>query len=348
MTDEHCLPAHRDLPASCGGDEPAAETPAEHSAHRNTEDGHDHRGHDHGGHSHGVAPDADSRYLAVALGLIVGFMVVEVIVAVVSDSLALLADAGHMLSDAGAIAGAIWAIKLAARPAGGRWTFGFKRAEIISAALNGLTLVVVAVLIAIEAVQRLVHPPTVGGTPLLVVALVGVVVNVAATWVLARANRSSLNVEGAFRHILTDLYAFIGTAVAGVVILVSGWTRADAVASLVVVALMLHSAWGLLRASGRVLLEAAPEGVDLDAVRGHLLDLPEVVAVHDLHLWTVTSSMPSVSAHVVIADDCFYNGRAPQVLDRLQTCLGGHFDVEHSTFQLEPAGHLEHEHAEHD
>lgn len=182
---------------------------------------------------------------------------------------------------------------------------------------------------------------------MLTVALVGVVVNVAATWVLAKANRSSLNVEGAFQHILTDLYAFIGTAVAGVVILVTGYTRADAIASLLVAVLMFRAAWGLLRDSGRVLLEAAPDHISLESVRTHMLELPEVSAVHDLHAWTVTSDHPALSAHVVIDEICFVNGFAPQVLDRLQRCLAGHFDVEHSTFQLEPAGHDEHEPAVH-
>ena len=301
------------------------------------------RGEGHAGHQHGVSADAERRYLWMALLLLAGFMLTEVVVAVLSGSLVLLSDAGHMLSDVAALAAALWAMRLAARPAAGSWTFGWKRAEILSAAGNGITLLVISGLIGFEAIRRLIDPPPVSGGPVLVVALVGVVVNIAATWALARANRSSLNVAGAFAHVLTDLYAFIGTAVAGIVILVTGYTRADAIASLVVVALMLHAAWGLLRDSGRVLLEAAPREVDLDEVRGHLLDLPEVVAVHDLHVWTVTSNLSAVSAHVVVDELCFQNGFAPQVLDRLQACLGGHFDVEHSTFQLEPAGHARHE-----
>jgi cobalt-zinc-cadmium efflux system protein len=307
------------------------------------EAGHGQAGHGRAGHSHGVSANANVRYLAVALGLIVAFMIVEVVVALVSGSLVLLADAGHMLTDVGAIAVSLWAIRLAARPATAVWTFGLKRAEILSAAGNGITLLVVAALITLEAVRRLIHPPGVAGGAVLTVALVGVVVNVAATWVLAKANRSSLNVEGAFQHILTDLYAFIGTAIAGVIILVTGYTRADAIASLLVAALMLRAAWGLLRDSGRVLLEAAPAHVSLTEVRDHMLELPEVSAVHDLHAWTVTSDQPALSAHVVIAETCFSNGNAPQVLDRLQQCLTGHFDVEHSTFQLEPAGHQVHE-----
>lgn len=300
-------------------------------------------GHANGGHEHGVSADADTRYLRVALALIVAFLAVEVAVAVVSGSLALLADAGHMLTDAAAIAGALVVIRLAARPASGAWTFGLKRAEVLSAAGNGITLLVIAVLIGYEAVRRLIEPPQVQGVALLVVALVGVAVNVAATWVLAKANRTSLNIEGAFQHILTDLYAFVGTAVAGLLILLTGWQRADPLASLLVVGLMLRATWGLLRSSGRVLLEAAPDQVDLSDVRAHLLDVPHVTAVHDLHAWTVTSGLPVLSAHVVVADQCFTAGRAGGLLDDLQACLAGHFDVAHSTFQLEPAGHTEHE-----
>jgi cobalt-zinc-cadmium efflux system protein len=294
-----------------------------------------------------VRSDVDRRYLATALALIVGFMIVEVTVAVVSGSLALLADAGHMLADAGAIGAALWAWHLADRPASGPWTFGFKRAEILSAAGNGITLLVVAAVVAFVSVRRLINPPTVHGLPVLIVAAVGIVVNLVAAWVLARANRSSLNVEGAFQHILTDLYGFVATLIAGVLIVTAGFERADAIASLVVVALMLRASWMLLKASLRVLLEAAPEAVDLADVRAHLLEPAHVLDVHDLHVWTVTSDLPAISAHIVIDDSCFLDGHAPQVLDELQGCLSGHFDVEHSTFQLEPASHYDHEPGNH-
>jgi cobalt-zinc-cadmium efflux system protein len=296
-----------------------------------------------GSHDHEVRTDADRRYLWAALLLLLGFMAVEVVAAFASGSLALLSDAGHMLSDVGAIGVALWAARLAARPARGAWTFGWKRAEIISAAGNGVTLLVVAGIVAVESVRRLVSPPEVEGGVVLVVALVGVAVNLVAAWLLARANRASLNVEGAYQHILTDLYGFIGTVIAGAVILWTGWTRADAVASLAVVGLMLHAAWGLLRDSGRVLLEAAPEGMDLDEVRHHLLGIEHVLDVHDLHVWSVTSGLPTLSCHVVIDDSCFHDGHAPELLDAFQACLQGHFDVEHSTFQLEPARHAAHE-----
>ncbi len=306
-----------------------------------------HAHHGGGGHAHGVAADADVRYLTVALGLIASFLVGEVVAAALSGSLALFGDAGHMLTDVVALAGSVWAARLAARPASGIWTFGLKRAEILSAAGNGVTLAVIAVVITIEAIRRLVAPPGVDGAVVLAVALVGAAVNVAATAVLARANRTSLNVKGAFAHIVTDLYAFAGTAVAGLVIVVAGWTRADAVASLLVAALMAHAAWGLVRDAGRILLEAAPDDVALDQVRAHIVGVEHVLGVHDLHAWTVTSNLPTLSAHVVVEDHCFASGHAPQILDALQACLGEHFDVEHSTFQLEPASHVAHEHGQH-
>ncbi len=310
----------------------------------------DHRddgGHGHSGHSHGVAAGGDARYLGVALGLISAFMVGEVIAAIASGSLALFADAGHMLTDVAALAASVWAARLAARPAAGRWTFGLKRAEILSALGNGVTLAVIAAVIAIEAITRLVNPPGVQGAVVLGVALAGALVNVAATAVLARANRSSLNVKGAFAHIVTDLYAFLGTAVAGLVIVLTGWSRADAVASLLVAGLMVHAAWGLLRDAGRILLQAAPDDVSLDEIRAHILGVEHVIGVHDLHAWTLTSDLPSLSAHVVVEDHCFASGHAPQILDSLQACLGEHFDVEHSTFQLEPASHTAHELGQH-
>lgn len=303
-----------------------------------------------GGHRHDVQPPGarDSRYLAVALTMIIAFMVGEVVAAVLGGSVALLADAGHMLTDAGALGMSWWAAHLARRPAAGVMTFGFKRAEILSAAANGLTLAVVGAAIAVGAVIRLVHPVAVHGGTVTVVALVGVAVNLAATAVLARAERQTLNVAGALAHLVTDIWAFAGTVVAGVVVLTTGFRRADPIASLVVVGLMARAAWTLLRASGLVLLEGAPEHVDLDEVRSHILGVAEVTSVHDLHAWVVTSDLPAVSAHVVVTDECFADGTAPQVLDRLQECLAGHFDVAHSTFQLEPASHVDHEEYQHD
>ena len=307
-------------------------------------------GHAHGGagHVHGARPDADRRYLGLCLALISGFMAAEAAVAFGVHSLALLADAGHMVTDAAALGAALVAARLAGRPPSGAWTYGFGRSEILSAAINGVTLVTVGVLVLYEAVRRLVHPPAVGGTAVLVVALAGVAVNLVATWLLSRANRASLNVEGAFRHIVTDLWGFSATAAAGLVIVVTGFRRADPIASLVVVALMARAAWGLLGAAGRVLAQAAPATVDLAEVRRHMLELPHVREVHDLHVWALTTELPVLTAHVVVEDTCFRDDHAPRVLDELQACLGSHFDVEHSTFQLEAVGHLDHEPGMHD
>ncbi len=300
-----------------------------------------------GGHQHGVSQDADRTLLWGALLLLTAFMVGEVVVALISGSLALLSDAGHMLSDVGAIAAALWAMRLAARPASLVWTYGFKRAEILTAAINGITLLVVGGVLGVEALRRLTDPPEVEGSLVLVVALVGCVVNVVAVWMLARANRSSLNVEGAYQHILSDLYGFIGTAVAGLVILLTGWTYADPIATLVVVALMFHAAWGLLMQSGRVLLEGAPEHVDLEAVRRELLALEHVVEVHDLHVWTITSDLPALTAHLVVEDGCFHDGHAALLLAEVRERLHETFDVEHSTFQFEPRAHAATEHGMH-
>ena len=279
----------------------------------------------------------------VSLVLLVAFMAFEVGAAVASNSLVLLADAGHMLVDVGAIAGSLVAIHLAARPETRSHTYGMKRAEILAAAANAIALLIVSALVTWDAVVRLLHPSTVDGAVLIVVAAVGVAVNIVATLTMARANRRSLNIEGAYRHILTDLYGFTGTLIAGVIIVVWGFDRADAIASLVVVVLMLKAAVQLLRPSLRILLEATPDDIDLDEVRRHLLELPEVESVHDLHAWTLTSSLPILTAHIVVTDECLNTGEAGRVLDHLQECLTGHFDVEHSTLQFESVGHIEHE-----
>jgi cobalt-zinc-cadmium efflux system protein len=300
---------------------------------------HPHR-HDHG---QPIRSGSDRTYLTVTLVLLAAFLAFEVVTAILSHSLALLADAGHMLADVGAIGGSLVALRLAERPETGSHTFGMKRAEILAALCNAITLLVVSVLIAIEAVERLVHPVAVHGGTMIAVAAVGVAVNVVATMTLSKANRRSLNIEGAYRHVVTDLYGFVGTVVAGIVIVATGFNRADSIASLVVVGLMLMAAVQLLRPALRILLEATPEDIDLEEVRRHLLELHDVASVHDLHVWTLTSSLPILTAHVVVTDDCIRRGDVGGVLDRLQGCLAGHFDVAHSTLQLESIGHLEHE-----
>jgi cobalt-zinc-cadmium efflux system protein len=285
--------------------------------------------------------------LEAALVLLIAFMAFEVGAAIFANSLALLADAGHMLVDVGAIACSLLAIQLAARPETGSHTYGLKRAEILAAAANAIVLLIVAALVTVEAIARLVHPSTVDGAVLIVVAAVGVAVNVVATMTISRADRRSLNIEGAYRHILTDLYGFVGTLVAGIVIVATGFNRADAIASLIVVCLMVRAAAQLLRPATNILLEATPEDIDLSEVRRHLIELPEVKSVHDLHAWTLTSSLPILTAHVVVSDECFKSGDAGRVLDHLQDCLAGHFDVAHSTLQFESSGHLEHERGGH-
>src|SRR5438067_1782114 len=297
-----------------------------------------------GPHSHESNPDRDVRLLLAAAGLLLLFMAAEIGVAVAASSLALLADAGHMLTDVLALLMAVAAARLAQRPASGVWTFGLGRLEVLSAAVNGVTLLVVAAVVAVEAIRRLFHPLDVGGIPMAITAAAGLGVNLVATMLLSRADRRSLNIAGAFAHVMTDAAAFAATGVAGLIIIGTGWHRADPVASLVVVALMLVASAKLLRHSGVVLLEAAPEHVDLIVLREHLLETgDEVLDVHDLHAWTVGTGLPAVSAHVVVADRCFEDGQAARLLDELQSCLAGHFDVEHSTFQFELAGHTEHE-----
>jgi cobalt-zinc-cadmium efflux system protein len=291
-----------------------------------------HGDHTHRGHAHGrVDAATDSRRVAIALGLILAFMVGEIVVGVVAHSLALLADSAHMLIDAGALALSLIVIRLAARPARGDLTFGLKRTEILSAQANGFTLLVLAGLIVYEGISRLVSPPQPRGLAILIVALVGVLVNLAATRVLSGANRESLNIEGSFQHLVTDLFAFALTAVAGIVILATGWARADAVAALVVAAVMLRASYGLLRDSGRVLLEAAPSGLSVTDIGQAIAGHPHVDSVHDLHVWEVTSGFPSLSAHVLVhpGDDCHAIRR------ELEHLLRERFAIEHTTLQVD-------------
>jgi cobalt-zinc-cadmium efflux system protein len=291
--------------------------------------------HSHGGHAHGASAnadaDADAGRLAITLALILAFMAAEVITGILASSLALLSDAGHMLTDAAALGLSLVAVRLAARPAKGALTFGLKRAEILSAQFNGATLLVLALLIVYEGIRRLASPPRVTGAVVLVVALVGIAVNLLATWTLSGANRQSMNVEGSFQHIVTDLFAFIATAIAGIVIIATGFDRADGIASLVVAAIMLRAAWGLLRDSGRVFLEASPRSIDPDEV-GHAMALSEgVVEVHDLHVWEVTSGFPALSAHVLVGEDadCHAARRT------LEAMLHDRFELEHTTLQVD-------------
>ncbi|MFN8081290.1 MAG: cation diffusion facilitator family transporter [Kineosporiaceae bacterium] len=288
------------------------------------------------GHDHGpdISPDADRRWLFAALSLIVAFMLGEVVVGLIAGSLALLSDAAHMLTDAMSIVLALIAMRLAQRPPQGGYTFGLQRAEILSAQANGWTLLLLGAWLAFEAVRRLLEPPHVVGGLVLITAAVGVVVNLLAVACMSRANRSSLNIQGAFQHILNDLFAFLATLVAGVVMVLTGFTRADAIASLIVVVLMVSSGSGLVRDSSRILLEAAPAGMDVDAVGAQLVRLPAVVEVHDLHLWQITSGQAALSAHVIVAD----HGDCHRIRTAVEDLLRTEHQIMHTTLQVDHLG----------
>jgi cobalt-zinc-cadmium efflux system protein len=274
---------------------------------------------------------ADRRFLAVALAVLLLFMVAEVVLGVVAHSLALLADAGHMLTDAAALALALFAAWAASLPARGRWTFGFARAEILAAQANGVTLLVIAVLILYSAIRRLVDPPEVQGGIVTAVAVAGIAVNLGVLAILTRARRQSLNIRGAYLHVATDLIAFVGTAVAGLLIVLTGWDRFDPLASILVAALMLGAAFTLLRESGRIFLEGAPSSALPADVGEAIAGLDGVVETHDLHVWTVTSGFPALSAHVLVRRDADCH----QIRLELESMLRERFGVEHSTLQVE-------------
>jgi cobalt-zinc-cadmium efflux system protein len=310
-------------------------------------DGHEH-GHEQGhAHAHAVPPGSDARWLSAAGGLIVAFMLGEVIAGVVAHSLALLSDAAHMLTDAAAIGLALVTMRVAARPPRGEYTWGMRRMEILSAQANGITLVLLAAWLGYAAIRRLITPSPVDGGLMLVVALAGVAVNLAAAALLSRASkgqRTSMNVEGAFAHILTDLYAFIATVVAAAIVLATGFNRADPVATLVVVALMLRAGARLIRASGRIFLEAAPAGLDLTELGTAMAGRPCVAEVHDLHVWEITNGMPAASAHVLVtAGQSCHEVRAD--LERLLAGRG----ITHATLQVDhvpaDAQHAGHPHS---
>lgn len=296
--------------------------------------------HDHADHAHG-----NRRRLGAALGIVVVVLLIELAGAWLSGSLALLADAGHMTSDAIGLVVALIASTIAARPATDRHTFGFRRVEVLGALVNGVLLGVVSVTVAIEAIRRLLTPGTdhVNGVPLLIVAAIGLIANLVAFSILRGGDRESLNLRGARLEVLGDLLGSIAALVAGVVILTTGFAAADAIASLLIAVMIVPRAVSLLRDVLRVLTESAPRGTDAEEIRAHLLQTDGVVDVHDVHVWTITSGDPVFTAHVEVDAGIFERGETDVMLDRLGECLKGHFDVAHSTFQLEPAGHAEHE-----
>ncbi len=301
-------------------------------------------GHDHGrpgAHASGRAEDrARLRWVLVVTVVV---LVVELVGAYVAGSLALLADAGHMATDAGAIVLALAASYLATRPATDRSTFGWHRAEILAAALNALVLLGVCVFLVVAGVRRLLDPAAVEALPMVAFALVGLLANAASLAVLNRSDTGSLNLRGAATEVFADLVGSVLAVVAGLVIWATGFERADPIASLLIAALILPRALSLLRESASILLETAPAGLDLDDVRTHLLGMEGVLDVHDLHAWTITSGMPSLSAHVTVTDEALSELGVGEILDRLSDCTAEHFDVRHATFQVEPVSHRSHE-----
>lgn len=293
-------------------------------------------GHDHASHASG-----NRRRIAIALAIIVTFLVVEVIGALISGSLALLADAGHMVSDAIGLTVALVASIVAARPATDRHTFGFQRVEVLGALVNGLILSAVAVLVTFEGIRRLIAPgeAEVDAVPMAVVAAVGLVANIVALLVLRGGDRRSLGMRGAYLEVFGDTVGSIAALSAAIVLLATGFAQADAIASLLIAALIVPRAVLLLRDVVRVLTESAPRDVEVTAIREHLVATDGVVAVHDVHVWAITSGQRVFTAHVVVDDGVLERGDAGTLLRELSGCLSEHFDVAHSTFQLEPAGH---------
>lgn len=301
------------------------------------------------GHSHGTATGAHRSRLLTALLITLTVMGAEVIGGLISGSLALLADAAHMLTDAAGVGLALLAAWFASRPATPERTFGYQRSEVLAAVVNALLLFGVAGFVLVEAVRRFTSPPPEVATGLMLgVAVVGLVANTISLLVLRGGQQESLNVRGAYLEVLGDLLGSAAVIVAAIVIALTGYTQADPIASALIGLMILPRTWGLLREAVDVLLEATPRGVDLTQVRQHLLDTPGVIDVHDLHAWTITSGLPVLSVHVVVAQDVLADGGGGRVLDSLGVCLAGHFDVEHCTFQLEEPTHQGHEHAHHD
>lgn len=305
-------------------------------------------GHDHG-HTHGGGPPsgtATAAYkgrLRIALGITLSVMVMEIVGGIVADSLALIADAAHMATDAVGLALALLAVHFANRPSTGNRTFGLARAEILAALANCLLLLGVGGFLLFEAVERFITPAETRGGVAIVFAAVGMVANLISLSLLMRGQKESLNVRGAYLEVLADTLGSVAVLISATVILTTGWQAADPIASLVIGLMIVPRTVKLLRETLNVLLEAAPKGVDMAEVRAHILALPGVEDVHDLHAWTITSGMPVLSAHVVVSPSVLSSVGHEKMLHDLQGCLGDHFDVEHCTFQLEPAGHAEHE-----
>ena len=298
-----------------------------------------------GGHSHGHAAgrSADRSRLKLVLVVTVSVIVLEVVGALLSGSLALLADAGHMVTDAAAVALALSASYMATLPATSKRTFGFHRAEILAALVNAVVLLVVCTYLVWSAIHRLLDPVPIEGDLMVAFGAVGLAANAVSLGLLARRKDSSLNMRGAYLEVLSDLLGSVAVVIAAVVVLATGYLRADAIASLLIAAMILPRSFTLLREAVDVLLEASPRHVDLDEVRSHLTAVPGVVDVHDLHAWTITSGMPVLSVHVTVSDACLEERGVGSLLDEFSNCVADHFDVDHATFQIEPESHRAHE-----
>lgn len=304
------------------------------------------------GHDHSPAPALTAtgkhrRRLIAVLAITLGVVMVQVAGAALSGSLALLADAGHMLSDAAGVFIALLAAWIASRPASDARTYGYQRAEVLAALANALILVVIAVVVFIEAIRRIGTAPEIQTGIMLYAALVGAAANLVSLLILRSGQKESLNIRGAYLEVLGDLVGSVAVIAAAVVILFTGFHAADVIASVLIAVMILPRAWHLLRDVVDVLLEATPKGMEVQMIREHIMSVAGVVAVHDIHIWTITSGVPVFSAHVVVEDDALSARGADQVLDRLTSCLGAHFDTAHCTFQLEPASHAEHESHQH-
>jgi cobalt-zinc-cadmium efflux system protein len=316
-------------------------TPPGHSPPHTRSRGPAGRGHS---HQHGLtATGRHRRALTAVLALTTLIAIAEVIGALITGSLVLIADAAHMTADAAGVGLALLAAYFAARPATARRTFGYARAEILAAMVNAVLLFGMAVFIFIEAIRRLISPSPVQSGLLIVFGVIALAANGVSLLLLRRGQAESLNLRGAFLEVASDTLGAAAVIVTGIVIATTGFTRADPIASLAVGLLILPRTWQLLREAVDVLLEASPRGIDLTEVRRHMIELGGVRGVHELHAWTITSGLPVLSAHVVVDAEILADGRSGMMLDRLQDCLRGHFDVEHSTFQLELAGHVDHE-----
>lgn len=295
-------------------------------------------------HGHAAGRAEDRSRLKLVLLVTCAVIAIEVVGAWVSGSLALLADAGHMVTDAAAVGLALSASSMATRPATSKRTFGFHRAEILAALANAAVLLVICTYLAYAGIRRLVDPVDVDAAPMLVFAAIGLGANVVSFGILARRRNQSLNMRGAYLEVLSDLLGSVAVIVAALVILATGFTRADSIASLVIAAMILPRSLSLLRGAVDVLLETTPQHIDLDDVRRHIAKVPGVVDVHDLHAWMITSGMPMLSVHVTVTDDVLAERGVGSLLDEFSDCVASHFEVEHATFQIEPASHRAHEH----